>query len=608
MHLALTCRLCAGRVETQDRRGVVEGGAEASSCDTSVACRDEGTGSTKASKRTKRKQKVFRSFGDLHFHCVQCHWSTDYHDQHNAEADSSPSHETLACRSSGGRGSSSGAAGLYFLRDTISPASSPSGIAAAEDWHFLQKLVRQHQRSIVYEDEHLGIVWKPRNVETMRFKHDECLLFLGRSHLQKRSKKLGESVRDRKRQRKQDRRRGKRTNISENEEGDVTGPRRQAESAGVAGQGVEMPLGGQHDDDPSCASEDEKGASDQLNGNICWEFSPEDFDPMSSPEPVHRLDKDTGGLLLFAKTKASSRALCRILREHRVQKRYRAILRGHVQLPNHEHSTTEHGGAGERRDVDAAHSREDSSQRARSVFVSTSHSSSETGASVGIKLVQLEQMLFANLSAVDSDEKDQMRRSSLLPPTFHVTQPIDGRNSCTEVQVLKYLTDRVLGKLTVVDFFPRTGRMHQLRKHAKFLQCPILGDRLYSADVQEAKEKVFPTTGLCLFALGLRFEHPFGNGVNSVGQLSPNLLPSPQVQQPGEKGALSVSILSAPASSGRLTPSHEESLRSMESSDLHMVDKNDTEKGCSALLPVSTEHLQVVDVQVRSLAEQRVNY
>ncbi|NNE69355.1 MAG: tRNA pseudouridine(65) synthase TruC [Rhodothermales bacterium] len=46
--------------------------------------------------------------------------------------------------------------------------------------------------------------------------------------------------------------------------------------------------------------------------------------------PVHRLDKPTSGLMVFAATSAAAATLSEAFRERQVQKSYRAIVRGHL--------------------------------------------------------------------------------------------------------------------------------------------------------------------------------------------------------------------------------------------------------------------------------------
>jgi 23S rRNA pseudouridine1911/1915/1917 synthase len=49
------------------------------------------------------------------------------------------------------------------------------------------------------------------------------------------------------------------------------------------------------------------------------------------PGVVHRLDKDTSGLMVLAKTDASYRALVAAFKEQQIEKIYHAIVRGHVR-------------------------------------------------------------------------------------------------------------------------------------------------------------------------------------------------------------------------------------------------------------------------------------
>ncbi len=45
---------------------------------------------------------------------------------------------------------------------------------------------------------------------------------------------------------------------------------------------------------------------------------------------VHRIDKDTSGLLLFAKTKTAERAFATLFRAHEVERRYLCVVHGHL--------------------------------------------------------------------------------------------------------------------------------------------------------------------------------------------------------------------------------------------------------------------------------------
>jgi tRNA pseudouridine32 synthase/23S rRNA pseudouridine746 synthase len=67
----------------------------------------------------------------------------------------------------------------------------------------------------------------------------------------------------------------------------------------------------------------------------------------------------------------------------------------------------------------------------------------------------------------------------------------------------KALTRNIEENTTRVELEPETGRSHQLRVHLQSIGHPILGDRLYANEQQQAK-----ASRLLLHALSLSFVHP----------------------------------------------------------------------------------------------------
>ena len=65
------------------------------------------------------------------------------------------------------------------------------------------------------------------------------------------------------------------------------------------------------------------------------------------------------------------------------------------------------------------------------------------------------------------------------------------------------------GRLSLVEAFPETGRLHQVRRHLKHLSHPVLGDANYGKGAlnRELRERV-GLARLALHAAGLRFVHP----------------------------------------------------------------------------------------------------
>ena len=48
--------------------------------------------------------------------------------------------------------------------------------------------------------------------------------------------------------------------------------------------------------------------------------------------PVHRIDRDTTGLVVFARTRGAERSLNQQFREHSIDRRYFAVVRGRPSL------------------------------------------------------------------------------------------------------------------------------------------------------------------------------------------------------------------------------------------------------------------------------------
>ncbi len=62
--------------------------------------------------------------------------------------------------------------------------------------------------------------------------------------------------------------------------------------------------------------------------------------------------------------------------------------------------------------------------------------------------------------------------------------------------------------LTLVNFYPKTGRMHQLRVHAKHLGAPIVGDMTYTIKPAKRLSKELGIERQLLHAIKLTFRHP----------------------------------------------------------------------------------------------------
>jgi 23S rRNA pseudouridine1911/1915/1917 synthase len=137
---------------------------------------------------------------------------------------------------------------------------------------------------------------------------------------------------------------------------------------------------------------------------------------------VNRLDRETSGLVLVAKTAASARDFGLLMQRHSLRKEYLAIVWG---WPEWEHKL-----------VDAPLDRQSKHQRS---------------------VIWLKQMIHAAGAPAQTElaVEQRFRKSTSAGDRFSVIRAI-----------------------------PRTGRTHQIRVHLASVGHPILGDKIYGADEQ----------------------------------------------------------------------------------------------------------------------------
>ena len=122
---------------------------------------------------------------------------------------------------------------------------------------------------------------------------------------------------------------------------------------------------------------------------------------------VHRLDKETSGILLIAKNYLASTKLTKAFQEKQIHKTYIAVTLGRPNKPNGE------------------------------------------------------------ISGLIGKNKDG---------AFEIVKEdaLNGKIAITQYKLLK-----TIGDCSVIEFTPLTGRTHQIRFHAKSMNCPIIGDSKY---------------------------------------------------------------------------------------------------------------------------------
>lgn len=162
--------------------------------------------------------------------------------------------------------------------------------------------------------------------------------------------------------------------------------------------------------------------------------------------PVHRLDRPTSGVLLFALRPEIARALAAAFAASRVRKRYLAVVRGHTD----EAGVIDHP-LGEKRGL------------------------------LGVG---------AGDGAAPRPAVTRYRRLAQTELPYAVGRYATARYSLLEVE-------------------PLTGRMHQIRRHLKHIAHHVIGDTTHGDGVHNRFFRArFECARLLLAATGLAFDHP----------------------------------------------------------------------------------------------------
>ncbi len=77
-------------------------------------------------------------------------------------------------------------------------------------------------------------------------------------------------------------------------------------------------------------------------------------------------------------------------------------------------------------------------------------------------------------AAIGRDQSHRKKMAVLLPGR--------GRESISEYKTLESFKSH-----TLLEFHPLTGRTHQIRLHCAFLECPIVGDKVYGRKSQSVQ-------------------------------------------------------------------------------------------------------------------------
>lgn len=183
--------------------------------------------------------------------------------------------------------------------------------------------------------------------------------------------------------------------------------------------------------------------------------------------PIHRLDRPTAGVLLFAKTVEARRPFQMMFQHRQVSKTYRAV----APVP-----------------ADAA---------------AAEQALSAEGLQVRSHIQKIrDQLQVQQLSeqecAAQGVEPNTLTTVKILRTFTPSAQAVEGWRAEPALNEQR--------EWALYDLAPHTGKTHQLRAHLNLLGSPILGDVLYPQVLPDAPDR--PEYPLQLLAYSLHFEHP----------------------------------------------------------------------------------------------------
>ncbi|WP_373767811.1 tRNA pseudouridine(65) synthase TruC [Glaesserella sp.] len=162
--------------------------------------------------------------------------------------------------------------------------------------------------------------------------------------------------------------------------------------------------------------------------------------------PIHRLDRPTSGVLLFALNSDMARTMSQLFEQHQIQKSYLAVVRGYLE--------------GEGR---------------------------------------IDYPLKVQLDKI-ADKFSQEKEAQDAITDYKGLATVEMPYPAGKFQTARY---------SLVQLFPQTGRKHQLRRHMKHLFHPIMGDTNYG-DLHQNRALIANTgcERLFLHSNRLQFIHP----------------------------------------------------------------------------------------------------
>jgi tRNA pseudouridine65 synthase len=168
--------------------------------------------------------------------------------------------------------------------------------------------------------------------------------------------------------------------------------------------------------------------------------------------PVHRLDKPTSGVLLFALESETARLLSEQFKNHTIQKTYHAVVRGYAPAS-------------------------------------------------GV----IDHALKEKLDKISDKKAKSDKEAQEAVTCFRCLDTVELNAAVGRYDTVRY---------SFVQLCPKTGRKHQLRRHMKHISHHILGDTKYGrGEHNKFIRREYAVNRLLLHCSALEIRHPYSNAV-----------------------------------------------------------------------------------------------
>ena len=190
---------------------------------------------------------------------------------------------------------------------------------------------------------------------------------------------------------------------------------------------------------------------------------------------IHRLDKDTSGIILIAKTQEALENLQAQFKDRKVKKEYLALVHGHIM---------ENG---------------------------------RVEGSIGRNPVNREKF-----TVLDTGKEAETEYEPIKSLQFSVVSLQRIFSDFNKIQMRK-LEKQNYGQFTLLRVLPKTGRTHQIRVHLKYIRHPVVSDEKYVGRKMYRLDKRW-CPRLFLHATKIGFYHPkFGQWMELESKLPEDL-------------------------------------------------------------------------------------